>query len=334
MGTNIFKGYRETNNRLFSFLIYLILGLPILGAGLIKFINPSDFASSLKYSLYFPDWLSILIAIIIPIIEIIIGLSLIFDLYRNISIITYRLLLICFLLFHIWNNFISVQKPCNCFGNLVEFSGIWMMIIILVLLIISFIHLKSKTEKNSFNSFQKNFSKKNIILVVSIVVLILAVGYVRWLRIERELNTGLISHTELPEVRERFNVIYNKYFSEEKNNKYTLVIILRGKLCISCLNEIYFWNNLIIRDKINITIVFHDFTKNDIEKYKIDHNIKLNIISLEDTIYNAIIGRYPKLINRILFNPKGQLIRVVSYADDNNEKSRFLSSLKYIININ
>jgi hypothetical protein len=199
-----------------------------------------------------------------------------------------------------------------------------MMIIILVLLIISFVHVKSQAEKNSSSSIRLNFSKKNIILVVSVLVLILAVGYVRWLRIERELNLGLISHTELPEVEARLHSIFDSYFSDLKNNKHTLLIFLRGKSCVSCLTELDFWKRTSIYSNVKIVGVFINITKNDIKWFEEILKIPFEMRSLNKEIFLEIIGKHPAVINRLFFTKNGKYILAKAANDDENEKKSFL----------
>jgi len=269
-------------------LYYLILGTPILAAGLIKFYNPGDFASSLKYSFYFTDWLSILIAVIIPVIEIILGASLILNSYRHISIIIYRFLLGFFFVFHIWNNILSGQKPCNCFGNLVEFDGILMMIIILALLGISFIPYKSEDKKDSFYSHKKNISKKNIVVVVSVAILIFAAGHTRWLRIERELDTGLLSSKNALLLNEKIK----QHFSDLKFDKpkYKIVLFLKSPTCSDCIQQLLFWNNPQYLEKFSIVGVFSETIDTNLQIIKNYYSLNICLYKMPYDLWKQMIG--------------------------------------------
>lgn len=297
-----------------------------------KFLNPSNFAVILKYSFNFPEWFSILTATLVPMVEILIGVSLILNIYRNQILKMYRLLLISFLVFHIWNIFVANQRPCDCFGNLVEFNSIEMMMLILVLLFLSFISLKSDAEKDFLNAGSQSFSKNNIVLIISIIILIIVAGYVRWVRIEKELNTGLISHTDLPEVEARLHSISNSYFSDLKNDKHTLLLFLRGKSCVSCIEELEFWKRNYIGSDVNIVGVFINITENDKKWFNEILKIPFEVRSLDKEIFEEIIGEHPSVVNRLLFTKgRGKIIAKVANSDEYEKKSflnKILESIK------
>ena len=229
-----------TNKKYFPVIYYSILGIPILVAGLIKFVNPSDFASVLKYSFYLPEWSSTLLATVLPLLEILLGISLVMNIYQSKSLVVYRILLLSFLIFHIWNYFFAGKKPCDCFGNLMEFGGTQMIVIVIVLLVASFLKVQFNSTQETINKY---ISSKNRLILNLIVFGILSVSILtRWARIDREITSGLISHVELPWVKDKITSSFRSFININENNKFTLVVILRGKLCRSCLEEINFWN--------------------------------------------------------------------------------------------
>jgi len=312
----------------FSSLFYLILGIPFLIAGLIKLINPSDFAFSLKYYFNFPEWLCILIAILLPGIEIVLGASIIFNIYRKILIIVYRLLLLSFLFFHIWNYFYIGQKPCNCFGNLFVIDDLTMIIFTSTLLVVSFTYrfVELKVYEEIKNDKNEVFKKANNALVIIIIVLIGSVFFLRWQRIETELNSGLISHIDLPYVRERLNSIMDQYLIDN-DRRNTLLIFLRGSSCKSCLDELEFWAKIKFSEEINVTTVFPEIpNKEKINQHKLNIPFKIKIIPMN--IFFDIIGKYPAEINRIFWTNNGSTLTVDASTNSYNEKINFLHKIE------
>lgn len=258
----------------------------------------------------------------------VLGISLIFNIYRKESIIVFRLLLICFVLFHIWNNFIAGKKSCNCFGNLVEFDGIGMMIIILMLLFISMLPLNSTVDKNISISNQNKYSNKKMILVASMLFFILIDGYMRWVKIEKSINTGLISHTELPEVVDKLHSYLDSIYFDIYNDN-TLFLFLRGSSCFNCIEELEFWEKAELSKKINIICVLPELPDNEEELLR---NLAFKVVTIPKNIFIEIIGEHPATINRIFLHKSNSHLLAEASTDSYNEKISFLRKIEETIN--
>lgn len=232
--------------------------------------------------------MSILTAIVIPVIEIVLSTSLILNFYRSQSIKIYRLLLLGFVLFHIWNNFIAVQKPCNCFGSLIEFDGIWMIIIVLALFLISITPIKYDAEKVHKDSVNKRYLKNEIILTAGIIILFIIVAYVRWLRIEEELNLGLLSSNNLSLINETVNLLSDELVLDKQ--KYKIVLFLKSPTCGDCIQQLLFWNSPKYIDKFLIIGTFSDKIDLNLEVIENYFNLGFKLHKIPYKLWEQIIG--------------------------------------------
>ncbi len=98
-----------------ALLIRSILGGLFAYAGLLKITNIKGFAKTLSLYNLVPEQLLVIVAIMLPLIEIIAGIGLIFDVRFTLSIITGMLIMFIVVLWYgILNN---LEIDCGCFSN-------------------------------------------------------------------------------------------------------------------------------------------------------------------------------------------------------------------------
>jgi uncharacterized membrane protein YphA (DoxX/SURF4 family) len=107
------KQWKE--DRLFSLCARMILGALFIYASIDKVLNPEAFAKAVYNYQILPDFLINLTAIILPWLELILGLSLIIGLFREgtVSIVTF--LLVVFFGVMVFNLARGLDIHCGCF---------------------------------------------------------------------------------------------------------------------------------------------------------------------------------------------------------------------------
>lgn len=109
----------------------LILGAVFIYASVDKIIHPSAFAEAVYNYQILPDFLINLTAIILPWLELTLGLSLIFGLFREGSVLIATGLLVVFLSAMIFNLARGLNIHCGCFSTSAGEAGasmVWSVI--------------------------------------------------------------------------------------------------------------------------------------------------------------------------------------------------------------
>lgn len=129
--------------KLFS-LAYYFIALVLLFSGFSKIIDPESFLKVLNVTLGFlGENIVILIATILPVIEIALGLILILKLKVKETLIVILSLFIVFVLFAIYGFILGFDVDCGCFGTVIKNEfGILMIGRNLLLVVIAFFNLK------------------------------------------------------------------------------------------------------------------------------------------------------------------------------------------------
>ena len=128
------------------FLFYFIATLLLL-SGTVKILKPENFLNTLNTTLNFlGESIIVLIATILPVIEITLGLLLMIRLKTKEILITVMVLFTIFLLYSIYGTIAGYNVDCGCFGDSIKSQfGVW-MIGRNVLLIISVLYLYKKEK--------------------------------------------------------------------------------------------------------------------------------------------------------------------------------------------
>jgi len=104
-----------TNNRTFLLLIRLILGIVFVYASIDKIIDPSKFSNTIDNYHISPYVLNNLAALVIPWLELIIGLFLILGIFLNGSSFIAIILLVFFIFILVQALFRGINVNCGCF---------------------------------------------------------------------------------------------------------------------------------------------------------------------------------------------------------------------------
>ena len=98
------------------FFFRLMLGGVFIWTGLLKIMDPLEFAQSIANYRIFPRLLVFLLALILPWIELLCGLCLILGLFQETSTMILSGLLVGFLIMIIITLFRGIDIDCGCFG--------------------------------------------------------------------------------------------------------------------------------------------------------------------------------------------------------------------------
>jgi uncharacterized membrane protein YphA (DoxX/SURF4 family) len=105
-------------------LFRLILAGLFLLAAVGKILNPADFAAVIRKFHVLPRLLSNFPAIVLPWIEALAALSLIFGPWRRAAALWLGLLLSGFLLLFVWAMILGIDVDCGCFGDLGSYMAL------------------------------------------------------------------------------------------------------------------------------------------------------------------------------------------------------------------
>lgn len=100
------------------FTFQIILGSVFVWAGLIKIFDPLGFAQDISNYKVFPQSLSFFIALILPWVEVICGILLVFGIFRRASAFLLSGLLIIFMVSTVVVILRGLNIDCGCFGSL------------------------------------------------------------------------------------------------------------------------------------------------------------------------------------------------------------------------
>ncbi|MEJ5286401.1 MAG: hypothetical protein CH6_2773 [Candidatus Kapaibacterium sp.] len=110
--------------QIFSFIFRIVLGVVFIYAAIGKIDNPSNFFKEISNYQLFPAFLSQVVAIVLPWIELLIGVFLIFGLRIRANSFISLVLLVVFTLLVIsaWARGLNIN--CGCFSHTVEYVGL------------------------------------------------------------------------------------------------------------------------------------------------------------------------------------------------------------------
>ncbi|MCP4720216.1 MAG: protein MauE [Desulfobacteraceae bacterium] len=135
-------------------LISIVLGLTFIVASYHKIIDPARFAKVIYGYAIFPDFAINVLAIIIPFIELVAGISLILRIHTKSALSIINMFLISFILVIAFNLLRGHEFECGCFsfGNDSQISSAVSLLIRDILLLIAGVSLWVRQSK-----FLKNY---------------------------------------------------------------------------------------------------------------------------------------------------------------------------------
>lgn len=138
MKSSVISLSRFYSKNSFYLLCYYLIAVVLLFSGISKIIDPLPLIETLESLQIFPEELLLLIATLLPIIEIIAGAMLILKTNAKIALISSTILFTVFFVFAFYGYVVGLTNDCGCFGSLYESSfGIEMIIRNIIVLLIS-----------------------------------------------------------------------------------------------------------------------------------------------------------------------------------------------------
>jgi uncharacterized membrane protein YphA (DoxX/SURF4 family) len=105
-------------SRILLFLLRLIVGGVFIWAGVLKIADPLGFAQSIKNYQVVPSGLALIIAVVLPWVEVLSGAFLIIGVFKRSSALLISLLLIGFIGLVALALARGIDTSCGCFGSL------------------------------------------------------------------------------------------------------------------------------------------------------------------------------------------------------------------------
>ena len=161
--------------------IRILVGLVFFVSGLLKIIDISSFRDIVISLGLFNGPLSFLASIIIPVLELLLGLMLLLGIYIRVTAIHINVLIILFswVTFYVLNN--KPELLCGCFGNFFNLTfSTYHFIILLVLFIFNLVLIVEIRETWSLEKYLRDkISKKRKMLIIEILTYIfIAIGII------------------------------------------------------------------------------------------------------------------------------------------------------------
>ena len=216
-------------------VIRILIGLIFFGSGLLKIIDISSFRDTVISLGLFNSQVSFLASIIIPVLELVLGLMLLLGIYTRIIAIHINVLIILFswVTFYVLNN--KPELLCGCFGRFFNLTfSTYHFIILLVLFIFNLILIVEARDTLSLEKYLRNkISKKRKMLIIEISTYIfIAIGIVliafaiysnlKGLRSSAEPeNTAIDQETSIAKTSEVDGFVINILSVDEAYQAYT-----------------------------------------------------------------------------------------------------------------
>ena len=161
--------------------IRILVGLIFFISGLLKIIDISSFRDIVISLGLFNGPLSFLASIIIPVLELLLGLMLLLGIYIRVTAIHINVLIILFswVTFYVLNN--KPELLCGCFGNFFNLTfSTYHFIVLLVLFIFNLVLIVEIRETWSLEKYLRDkISKKRKMLIIEILTYIfIAIGII------------------------------------------------------------------------------------------------------------------------------------------------------------
>jgi uncharacterized membrane protein YphA (DoxX/SURF4 family) len=324
-------------NRFILIALNFILAAIFIIAGLSKLFDPAKFSYYLKYVYNFPGPFPIIVATIFPVIEIILGLFILFQIQHSLSVLISRVILIIFIGIHFYKWLILKNiTNCHCYGEFINLDENIVLIINILLIIITFI-ISKKDNKTNFNQLKyelKNYFKTKVVvrtLTILLFFIIISLWiYFRMVRIDNELSSGLISTIDNDISKIRTIEILEKNVRLNTRQKNTLFVFLRSPGCATCLEEILFWNTHSSKYDFNIVIIYPSSPEGNESSIKKLFNITFPFFRLKDNYYSEILGKYASIYTRMLITINSNIYtdKSINAGNEVERRNSFLNLIK------
>lgn len=110
----------EKIKKLLYKIVYYLLALILLFTGITKIIDPLPLINTLKLLPIINEQLVILIATILPMLEIVLGLLMLLKIKPKITLPVVLMLFFIFFGFSIYGTLAGLEGDCGCFGNAIK----------------------------------------------------------------------------------------------------------------------------------------------------------------------------------------------------------------------
>jgi uncharacterized membrane protein YphA (DoxX/SURF4 family) len=107
-------------NRYLQFAFRLLVGGVFIWGGILKVIEPLEFAQDISNYRVFPLWMSFFLALVLPWMELICGAFLVIGLFRRSSSFLISLFLVAFLVLIVSTIIRGIDIDCGCFGHFTQ----------------------------------------------------------------------------------------------------------------------------------------------------------------------------------------------------------------------
>ncbi|MBA4317885.1 MAG: methylamine utilization protein [Flavobacterium sp.] len=125
---------------------YLITGV-LLFSGISKILDPMPLNETIKFTANLPEELLIIIATLLPLIEISLGLLMVLRIKPKPVLLVTLILFAAFFLFSVYGTITGLKNDCGCFGSLVKSEIGWWMVIRNLLFLIAGVFIIYNIEK-------------------------------------------------------------------------------------------------------------------------------------------------------------------------------------------
>lgn len=110
-------------------MMYYGISIIFLFSGIMKIVDPIPTMDTLKTVFHFSDTLNLIIATMLPLVEIAIAALLLLNMWQKQILLIVSILFLCFFLFAVYGTITGISNDCGCFGNVVKSEFGWNMII-------------------------------------------------------------------------------------------------------------------------------------------------------------------------------------------------------------
>ena len=132
--------YKLTLKRVFILILFYLLTAILLFSGIAKIIDPLPLLNILKLVTFLPTELQIIIATLLPVVEIGLAVLMIMKIKPKLTLTAVTILFAAFLVFSIYGTLTGFGADCGCFGDVVKSSfGINMILRNTLFLILSLV---------------------------------------------------------------------------------------------------------------------------------------------------------------------------------------------------
>lgn len=128
----------------------------LLVSGIFKILSPNALIEVLKTISVFPSVLIVPTITLLPIFEILLAVTLFFNIKVHVTLLLNNGLFLFFFLFSIYGTLIGLDQECGCFGNLIKSYFDWKMILRNFI----FLALSTYLTYNNFKSSKQHANRE------------------------------------------------------------------------------------------------------------------------------------------------------------------------------